>query len=117
MIKAGKAAPLGVTTPRAPRSRRNPAIAEAGLKGFDRPNGSGMLVPASHRREVTAKLNAEVARILKLPELRSASPTTGMTVLAGTPEQFAGFSRVRRRIHPLFIETAGSRALSESRDE
>jgi tripartite-type tricarboxylate transporter receptor subunit TctC len=108
LIKAGKLRALGVTTPeRTAIAPEIPAIAEAGLKGFDMTNWYGMLVPASTPREVTAKLNAEVARILKLPELRSRLADDGMTVVAGTPEQFAEFLARETAKFSRVIETAG----------
>jgi len=92
LIKAGKLRALGVTTPeRTPIAPEIPAIAEAGLTGYDMTNWYGMLVPAKTPREVIARLNAEVARILRLPELRGRLADDGMTVVASTPEEFSGF--------------------------
>ena len=108
LIKAGKLRALGVTTPeRTAIAPEIPAIAEAGLKGFDMTNWYGMMVPATTPREVVIKLNAEVARILKLPELRSRLAEDGMTVVAGTPEQFAEFLARETAKFSRVIETAG----------
>jgi tripartite-type tricarboxylate transporter receptor subunit TctC len=108
LIKAGKLRALGVTTPeRTPIAPEIPAIAEAGLKGFDMTNWYGMLAPSATPREVIVKLNAEVARILKLPELRSRLADDGMTVVAGTPEQFAEFLARETAKFAKVIETAG----------
>ena len=61
LIKAGKLRALGVTTPqRSPIAPEIPAIAEAGLKGYDMTNWYGLLVPAATPREVIVKLSAEV---------------------------------------------------------
>src|SRR5687767_15138439 len=90
LIKSGRLRALGVTTPeRSPIAPDIPAIAEAGLKGYDMTNWYGLLVPAGTPGPVIAKLNAEVARILNLPELKSRLAEDGMTVVASTPEQFA----------------------------
>ena len=108
LIKAGKLRALGVTTPvRTPIAPEIPAIAEAGLKGFDMTNWYGMLVPATTPREVVVKLNAEVARILKLPELTARLAQDGMTVVAGTPEQFAEFLGRETAKFAKVIEAAG----------
>jgi len=108
LIKAGKLRALGVTTPeRTPIAPEIPSIAEAGLKGFDMTNWYGMLVPATTPREVTVKLNAEVARALKLPELRSRLAEDGMTVVASTPEQFSDFLARETEKFSRVIETAG----------
>jgi tripartite-type tricarboxylate transporter receptor subunit TctC len=108
LIKAGKLRALGVTTPeRSPIAPDIPSIAEAGLKGFDMTNWYGMLAPAATPREVIVKLNAEVARILRLPELRSRLAEDGMTVVAGTPEQFAEFLARETTKFSRVIESAG----------
>lgn len=92
LIRAGKLRALGVTTPeRTPIAPEIPSIAEAGLAGYDMTNWYGMLVPEKTPRDVVAKLNAEVARILKLPELRNRLADDGMTVVASTPAEFAEF--------------------------
>ena len=108
LIKAGRLRALGVTTPeRTPIAPDIPAIAEAGLKGFDMTNWYGMLAPAATQREVIARLGAEVTRILRLPELRNRLADDGMTVDASTPEQFAEFLTRETAKFTRIIETAG----------
>ena len=108
LIKAGKLRALGVTTPeRTPIAPDIPAIAEAGLKGFDMTNWYGMLVPAATQREVIARLGAEVTRILRLPDLTSRLADDGMTVVASSPEQFAEFLARETAKFARVIEAAG----------
>jgi tripartite-type tricarboxylate transporter receptor subunit TctC len=108
LIKAGKLRALGVTTPeRTPIAPEIPAIAEAGLKGFDMTNWYGMLVPAATQRDVIVKLSAEVARVLKLPDLRSRLADDGMTVVASTPGEFADFLARETAKFARVIEAAG----------
>jgi tripartite-type tricarboxylate transporter receptor subunit TctC len=108
LIKAGKLRALGVTTPqRTPIAPEIPAIAEAGLRGYDMTNWYGMFLPASTPREVVAKLNAEVARILQLPELKKRMDHDGMVVVASTPEQFRDFFARESQKFARVIETAG----------
>lgn len=108
LIKAGKLRALGVTTPqRTPIAPEIPAIAEAGLPGYDMTNWYGMFVPTATPREVIAKLNAEVTRILKLPELGKRMDQDGMVVVASTPEQFRDFFARESEKFARVIETAG----------
>ncbi len=108
LIKAGKLRALGVTTPeRSPIAPEIPTIIEAGLKGFDMTNWYGMLAPATTPRDVIVKLNAEVARALRIPELRNRLAEDGMTVVASTPEQFAEFLARETAKFTRVIETAG----------
>jgi tripartite-type tricarboxylate transporter receptor subunit TctC len=111
LIKAGKLRALGVTTPeRTPIAPEIPAIAEAGLKGFDMTNWYGMLAPAATPREAIAKLSAEVSRILKLPDLTSRLADDGMTVVGSTPGEFADFLARETAKFARVIETAGIKA-------
>ena len=84
-----------------------PTIAESGLAGYDMTNWYGMLVPASTQRDVIVKLNAEVARILKLPDLTNRLADDGMTVVASTPGEFADFLARETAKFSRVIETAG----------
>ena len=70
-------------------------------------NWYGLLVPAATPRDVIVKLSGEVARILKLPELRSRLAEDGMTVVASTPEQFGEYLARETAKFTRVIETAG----------
>ncbi len=108
LIKSGRLRALGVTTPeRSPIAPDIPTIAESGLKGYDMTNWYGLLVPAGTPGPVIAKLNAEVARILNLPELKSRLAEDGMTVVASTPEQFTAFLARETAKFTRVIEAAG----------
>jgi tripartite-type tricarboxylate transporter receptor subunit TctC len=108
LIKAGKLRALGVTTPeRSPIAPEIPSIAESGLKGFDMTNWYGMLAPAATPPGAVSKLNAEVVRILQLPELKSRLAQDGMTVVASTPAQFGEFLKNEMSKYSRIIEAAG----------
>ena len=60
------------------------------MPGFDVAPWFGALARAGTPAEVIAKLNAEMVRILGLPDIRdNLVNVQGMTVIAGTPEAFA----------------------------
>ena len=108
LIKAGKLRALGVTTPqRSPIAPEIPAIAESGLKGYDMTNWYGMLAPSSTPGGTITKLNGEVSRILKLPELTARLAQDGMTVVASTPAQFGEFLTRETAKFSRVIEDAG----------
>ena len=108
LIKAGRLRPLGVTSPtRSPIAPDLPAIAEAGLPGFDMTNWYGMLAPAATPRDTIVRLQQEVSRILNLPELKQRLGEDGMTVVASTPEAFAQFLQRESAKFNRVIETAG----------
>jgi len=92
LVKSSKLRALGVSSAeRSPIAPDLPAIAEAGLPGFDMTNWYGLLVPSATPRDVVAKLQPEVARIMNLNETRDLMSRSGMTVIASTPQQFSEF--------------------------
>lgn len=108
LIKQGKLRGLGVTSPqRSPIAPDMPAIAEAGLPGYDMTNWYGMLVPTGTPRDSILKLQRESTRILNLPELKERLANDGMTVVAGTPDQFAAFLAKETEKYARVIKAAG----------
>lgn len=68
-----------------------PTVAESGLPGFVFDFWIGMLAPGKTPRPVLAKLNAEVARILALPEVKERMNTLGAEPMPMSPEQFDAY--------------------------
>ena len=93
-IRAGKLRALGVTT--ASRSSFTPdlpTVAESGVPGYEVTAWFGIVAPAGTPRDIVAKLNAEVNRILALPETRDRFQKAGVEPTGGSPEDFARFIR------------------------
>ncbi|HEV7801295.1 MAG TPA: tripartite tricarboxylate transporter substrate binding protein [Burkholderiales bacterium] len=93
-IKSGRLRALGLTTPkRSPQLPNVPTMIEVGLKGFDMTNWYGIMAPAKTPRDIVMKLNAEVNRIVALPDAKSKLEEAGTQLDPMTPEQFATFLR------------------------
>ena len=91
-IKSERVRPLAVATAKRSGSIPEiPTVAEAGLPGFEATNSVGVLAPAATPRDIIAKLNAEIVRILGLPEIRERLLGLGAEPVANSPEQFAAF--------------------------
>ena len=87
-IKGGKLRAIAVTG--AKRSSELPKVpTESGYKGFDATTWFGLLVPAKTPPEIVKRLNTEVNKILKDPEVRAKLASEGGDVLGGSPEEFA----------------------------
>jgi len=92
--KAGRVRALGVTSARRlPVLTEVPTIAEAGLPGYEVNNCYGILVPAKTPAKIVSKLNAEIVRILGMPDTRGRLESLGFEVLGTTPEQFTAFAK------------------------
>lgn len=106
-VRSGKVKALGVTSAkRSPVAPEIPAIAEQ-LPGFDASTWYGILVPAGTRPEVVAKLNAELVKITRMPEMRERLLAQGLQPVASTPEQFATVLRNDLRHWSRLVKDAG----------
>ena len=89
-IKDGRVRALGVSSAkRQPVLPDVPTIAEAAIPGFTLTEWYGILAPAGTPREIVAKLNAEINRVLAIPEVRDKLTGMGAEVVGGDPEHFA----------------------------
>ena len=70
-----------------------PTIAESGVPGFDAAGWFAVLAPAGTPAPVIAKLNAEINRILALPEVKASLAADGAEPAGGTPGQAARSAR------------------------
>ncbi len=109
-IKAGKLKPLGITA--AKRSALLPdvpTIAESGFPGFQAVGWFGILAPRNTPAPVISQLNAEIVRILRLPEVRERLLALGVEVHGSTPEEFDAFGRAEIEKWAKVVKTANVR--------
>lgn len=89
-IKAGKLRALAVTTARRSSALPDvPTLDESGMKGFNLGTWFGILAPAATPKEIVAKLNAEVVRIVNSPDFRKKMEEIGAEPIGNTSEQMA----------------------------
>jgi tripartite-type tricarboxylate transporter receptor subunit TctC len=93
-IKNGKMRSLAVTSlKRVDDLPQTPTIAESGYKNFEAATWFGILGPAKLPKELVGKLNTEVNKALKNPELQKKLSEQGADVAGSTPDQFSKFLR------------------------
>lgn len=93
-VRSGRLRALGVTSARRlPVIAEVPTIAETGLPGYEVNNCYGVLVPARTPRPIIDKLNAEVVRILRLPDVRTQLEMLGFDVIASTAGEYTTFAQ------------------------
>ena len=96
-LQAKRLRPLAVTTPQRARAFPElPTVAEAGVPGFEATTWHGVLVPAGTPAAIVGKLNAEINRLLQLPDVRERIGALGGEIVGGTPKEFA--EHIRREI-------------------
>ena len=106
-VKAGRLRALGVTTlKRAGALPDVPAITEA-VPGYEAVTWYGMLGPKGLPRNVVARWNGEVARIIQTDEMKSRMTLEAIEAAGGPPEEF--LSVIRRDVEKWtrVVKTAG----------
>ncbi len=91
-IESGKVRALAVTSSkRTPQLPNVPTMAESGIAGYDLQSWQAIFAPAGTPAPILHRLQAEVAKIIKSPEIQERLGKLGMEPSAMTPEQFAAF--------------------------
>ena len=70
-----------------------PTVAESGFKGYEFYTWFGYVAPAGTPRDVILKLNQEVNRVIRIPDVQQRFVNQGAEVTGGTPEQFGAFMK------------------------
>jgi tripartite-type tricarboxylate transporter receptor subunit TctC len=105
--QAGTVRALAVSSlERSPTAPDVPAVSET-LKGFEATSWHGVFVPAGTPRPVVEKLNAEVRRIVELPEVKSKLTEIGAVPSPMTPEEFVDFIKAERAKWDGVVKAAG----------
>jgi tripartite-type tricarboxylate transporter receptor subunit TctC len=89
-VKAGKTRALAVTTAKRSSALPDvPSLSETVLPGFDVGTWFGILAPAATPPDITAKLNAEIVKIVSNPDVRKQLLEMGSEPVANTQAQMA----------------------------
>jgi tripartite-type tricarboxylate transporter receptor subunit TctC len=84
--------PLAVTSAkRSPKLPNTPTVAEQGVPGFESVAWWGVVAPAGTSATVIARLNEELAKALKTPEVAEKLSAQGMDLVGGKPEVLQSF--------------------------
>jgi tripartite-type tricarboxylate transporter receptor subunit TctC len=89
-VKAGKLRALAITsTSRHPMAPDVPTVAEAGVPGYEVGVWFGLVAPAATPPDVLTKLNAELNKILAMPDVKQKFADQGVDPVGGSRERFA----------------------------
>jgi len=86
-----------------------PAIAET-LPGYEAGLFIAMVAPAATPREIVARMHAEIAKIMLLPEMKTRLAQLGDEIaVSSSPEQFTAFLKTEYAKWDRIIREAGIR--------
>ena len=91
-VRSGKLKALAVTSrKRTPVVPAMPTLIELGVADFESAGWYGVLVPAGTPAAISARLNAEITKVMNLPDVMENLARHGGEATASTPERFASF--------------------------
>ena len=110
-VKAARLRPIAVTT--AKRSAvlpETPTVAESGFPGFDDHTWFSFFAPAGTPAAIVNKLNAEITRILQLPDVKPRLDTLSLEFTPNTPADFAVRLRNEVQRYAKMVKDSGAKA-------
>jgi len=110
-IREGKLVALGVSTAKRSSALPNvPTIAESGLPGFDYNLWVGLWAPAGTPQDIVDKINADVAKVLAMPDVRERLAALGAEPMVMTSADFRKFMREEIDDAAKVVKAAGIKA-------
>jgi tripartite-type tricarboxylate transporter receptor subunit TctC len=108
LLKAGKIKVLGIgSKTRSPLMPDVPTLDESGLPGYEATTWFGMAAPPDTPPAITGKISADVAAVLKTPQLVTRLHDLGMDIAALDPQQSGKFFADERVHWGNLVKAAG----------
>jgi len=109
-VRSGRLRPVALTAlKRHPQAPEVPTADESGLPGFEVSVWYGFAAQAATPKPVVQKLNAEIARALRNPQVAERLDSLGLAIVADSPEDFARFVAVESDKMRKLVQASGAR--------
>jgi tripartite-type tricarboxylate transporter receptor subunit TctC len=110
MAKEGKIRALAQTTAKRSAAAPDvPTVAET-VPGFEATTWFAMFAPAGTPKDVVAKLNAEMQRVYKLPDVAEKMKTLGLEPWISTPEELSAYQAKEITKWAKVVKDSGAKA-------
>jgi tripartite-type tricarboxylate transporter receptor subunit TctC len=108
--KSGKVRVIAVgSLERSPSLPEVATIAESGYPGFEVISWWGMLAPAATPKEIVARLNNEIVKVMAASDARDRIGALGADIMTSTPERFAAYIKSEQAKWGQAIKDSGAR--------
>jgi tripartite-type tricarboxylate transporter receptor subunit TctC len=108
--KSGKVRVIAVgSLQRSPSMPDVATIAESGYPGFEVISWWGLLAPSAVPKDIVARLNSEVTKVMAAPDARDRIAALGADITTTTPERFAAYIRSEQAKWGQAIKESGAR--------
>jgi tripartite-type tricarboxylate transporter receptor subunit TctC len=110
LIKSGKIRGIAVTSPqRMPSLPEVGTVAEQGFPGYEDYTWIAFFAPTGTPKAIVAKLNAAVAKVIAMPDVKERLAVLGFDPVSNTPEQFTVYIREEVTKWAKVIKDSGAR--------
>jgi tripartite-type tricarboxylate transporter receptor subunit TctC len=110
-IDSGRLRPLAVTTSqRSPDLPNVPTVAESGFAGFDAPAWWAIIAPAKTPPDVLKRMNEELNKVLKNPDIAKKLSAQGIDIVGGSQESAGAFIDKQINIWAKVVKDNGIKA-------
>jgi len=108
--RAGRVRVLAVgSLQRSPSLPDVPTIAESGFPGFEVISWWGVLGQAAMPKDIVARLNGEIVKMMASPDARDRIGALGADIMTSTPERFAAYIKSEQAKWGQVIKDSGAR--------
>jgi len=91
-IRAGKLKAIAVTTAKRSTALPDvPTVIESGVPGYDISTWYGVWAPAGTPKDIVARISTEIAKAVRLPQVRERLAGLGAEPVGNTPDEFAAY--------------------------
>ena len=109
-IRSGRVVALAVTSmQRVPIIPDVPTVEEAGYPGFADDTWVGVFVPAGTKPALVAKLNGDINRAIREPQLRARIAAAGFEPVGGSPAEFSAYVKSEVARWARIVKATGAR--------
>jgi tripartite-type tricarboxylate transporter receptor subunit TctC len=84
------------TAKRLPAYPNVPTVAESGFPGFEASSWYGLEVKMGTPPEIVKRLSSELAKIMKMPDIRARLDQLSTVAVGSSPEEFAKFQKAEQ---------------------
>ena len=110
-VKSGRIRALAVTSAKRANALPSvPTMVESGVPRFEAIGWFGVVAPAATPKDIVAKLNSEMARMLAAPDIKERISNLGAEVVSTTPEGMDQFNRAQIALWGKVVKASGARA-------
>ncbi|MBV8031804.1 MAG: tripartite tricarboxylate transporter substrate binding protein [Betaproteobacteria bacterium] len=109
-VQGGRLRALAVSSSqRVPSAPDTPTVAEQGLPGFETGSFQGIVGPSGIAREIVAKLNGELAKMLNSDEMKQRFARQGTEVRTGSPESLGQWLKTEQARWAKVVKESGEK--------